>query len=189
MEILVASACGSLVIIGVLIFMNFARLAASGIMAQAMVSDTAARTIAHMKDRIRLATSITVDATGNILTLGFDDNYNVDSDGDGNLYNDQDHYEVFQFTGTNGTNSATASSNSLIYTPKVGVSGSKVLVSSGIRNLPGYNIFTLANPGAVIIRFGVVDTYTRDRFQSIDIQATCLSMNRPASSSTIGVIP
>jgi hypothetical protein len=189
LELLVASSCGALVIASALVFMNFAHVSVSGIMAQSMVSDTAAHAVAYMQSRIRFATSITTDASGKTLTLGFDDDYTVDSDGDGSPYNDKDHYETVQFTGTSGTNWATASSNRLIYTPKVGVAGSSVLVPFGVRNLPGYNIFTIANTTTVLIRFGVVDSASRDRFQSIDIQATGVPLNRPASASFISVLP
>jgi len=180
LELIVASACGVLVLGSFMVFLLFARVSLSGIMAQAMVSDTAAHAIALMQSRIRLADYIAVDSTGNTLTLGFDDNPAVDSDGDGNPYDDKDHYETFQFTGANGTNSATAASNRLIYTPKVGTAGSSVLVSAGVRNLPGNNIFAAGNFNTVIIRFGVVDTNTRDRFQSIDIQALGVSLNTVA---------
>ena len=188
-EVLVASSCAGIILVGMCGFLYFAGTSTSGIMAQARVSDLAGRAIADMQSRIRLATSITIDASGNTLTLGFDDDYNTDSNGDGVTYNDQDHYETFQFIGTNGTNSATTSSNCLIYTPKVGVARTKVQVPSGVRNLPGYNIFSIPYPGTVVIRFGVVDSYSRDRFQAIDIQATGVSLNRPASTTVVGVIP
>lgn len=189
LELLVASSCGGLVIASAMVFMNFARISVSGIAAQVKVSDTAGHAIAFLQSRIRLATSVAVDASGNTLTLGFDDDPTVDSDGDGVTYNDQDHYETFQFVGTNGTSSTTASANKLVYTPKVGVAGNSVLVRSGVRNLPSYNIFSIANSTTVLIRFGVVDTNTRDRFQSIDIQATGVPLNRPASSNVVGILP
>lgn len=188
MELLVASSCASIVLATASGFLYFAGLSVSGITAEARLSDSAGHAIAYMQSRIRVATSITTDALGNTLTLGFDDNYTVDSNGDGIPWNDQDHYETFRFQGTNGTNSATASSNSLIYTPKVGAVGT-ALVPSGVRNLPGYNIFTMPYPGMVLIRFGVVDSNTRDHFQSIDIQATGVSLNRPVSGNVVGIVP
>jgi len=181
LEVIVASACGALVLGSFMVFLLFARVSLSGIAAQAMVSDTAGRTVEFMQSRIRLADYISVDSTGNTLTLAFDDNPAVDSDipPDGNPYNDKDHYEVFQFNGTNGTNSATAAGNSLTYKPNRALPGTIVLVSAGVRNLPGNNIF--ANPSTststVLIRFGIVDTNTRDRFQSIDIQAMGVALN------------
>lgn len=189
LEVLVASSAAALVIGCALVFMKFARVSVSGILSQAIVSNTSAHAIAHMRRRIQLATSTTTDAAGNTLTLGFDDNYQTDSDGDGSTYNDRDHYETFQFTGTNGTSAAAASSNCLVYTPKVGTPGSSLLVRFGVRNLPSYKIFTIPNPGTVVIRFGVVDINARDRFQSIDIQGTGVSLNRPVSSNVISILP
>ena len=189
LELLVASSCAALLIAGGLVFMNFAQVSVLGIAAQATVSSSAARAIAFMQSRIRFATSVTADTAGNTLTLGFDDDYKVDSDNDGLAFNDQNHYETFGLSGTNVTNSATASSNRLIYTPKVGANRNSVLVPFGVRNLPGLKIFTIANLNTAIIRFGVVDPSSQDRFQSIDVQATGVSLNRPASSTVIAVTP
>lgn len=189
LEVLVASSVGAVIMGIALIFLTFAQRSISGIAAQAMVSDTAAGAITRIQSRIRVATSISVDSTGNTLTLGFDDNYQTDSDGDGKTYNDQDHWETFQFSGTNGTSATATASNRLLYTSKVGTTAASVLVPFGVRNLPGYKIFTAGTPGTVVIRFGITDPTTRDRFQSVDIQATGVSLNRPASSSVIGFIP
>lgn len=188
-ELLVASTCGSLALASAVVFMNFARISLSGIAAQAKVSDNAAGALAFLQSRIRVATSVAVDAAGNKLTLGFDDDYTVDSDGDGSAYNDKDHYETFQFVGTNSTNSASCGGNSLIYTPKVGVANSWPLVRSGVRNLPSNNIFAIANTYTVLIRFGVVDPSARDRFQAVDIQATGIPLNRPVQSNFVGILP
>lgn len=188
-EVLVASSIAGIILASALVFMNFARVSISGIAAQAMISDSASNAVMDMRNRIRVATSTVVDSAGNTLTLGFDDNYQTDSDGDGSAYNDKDHYETFQFTGTNGTNWAGAASNRLIYTPRVGVAGSNVVIPFGVRNLPGQQIFSMPYAGRVVIRFGVVDFAARDRFQSIEIQATGVSMNRTASKNFIAVIP
>lgn len=188
-ELVAATAAASLVIGSALVFMSFARVSVSGITAQTIVGNKAGYGIEFIQSRIRLATSVTVDATGNTLTLGFDDNYQVDSDGDGIAYNDKDHYETFQFSGANGTDAATAATNRLIYTPKVGSPGNKIILPFGVRNLPGYNIFMVPSPNTAVIRFGMVDPNARDRFQSIDIQAVAVSLNRPTSSNVISILP
>jgi hypothetical protein len=64
-----------------------------------------------------------------------------------------------------------------------------LLVPAGVRNLPGYNIFTVTNRSTTIVRFGVVDGYGRDRYQSIDIQATAVPLNRPAATNFIAILP
>lgn len=187
MEVMVAASVATGVTAGALVFMNFARVSASGIAGQAMVSDNAANAILFIKSRIRPATSVAVNASGNTLTLGFDDDFTTDSDADGSPYNDKDHYEEFRFTGTNVTDAAKATANRMIYVPKVGVTGSSVLVRFGVRNLPTYKIFTIPNPNTVIMRFGVVDTNARDYFQSVDIQAMGVALNRPVSKNVISI--
>jgi prepilin-type N-terminal cleavage/methylation domain-containing protein len=188
-EVLVASSVAGVAIVGTLLFTRFVRISITGVTSQMMVSNAAGNAMATLRSRIRVSTSTTVDATGNTLTLGFDDNNAVDSDGDGSFYNDKDHYETFVFSGTNSTNWATASSNRIIYTPRVGVARTSTLISSGVRNLPNQKIFAVPYPGVVVIRFGVVDVGARDRFQSIDVQATGLSLNRPASNTVISILP
>ena len=188
-EVLVASSAAAIVIAGALAFVNFVRISITGVSSQMMINNSAVNAIAFMRSRIRVASSTTVDANGNTLTLGFDDNYSVDSDGDGSFYNDKDHYETFAFSGTNGTGLTTSASNRIIYTPRVGLTANSTVVPSGVRNLPGRKIFAVSSPGVVVIRFGVVDTKVRDRYQSIDIQATGVSLNRPASQSVISIIP
>ena len=188
-ELLVASSAAAVVIAGALAFVNFVRISITGVSSQMMITNSAGNAIAFMRSRIRVASSTTVDANGNTLTLGFDDNFSADSDGDGSFYNDKDHYETFAFVGTNGTGLTTSVSTRLVYTPKVGVAGNSTLIPSGVRNLPSRKIFAVSSPGVVVIRFGVVDTKVRDRYQSIDIQATGVSLNRPASKSVISIIP
>jgi Tfp pilus assembly protein PilW len=189
MEVLVATSIGMVLIGGTMMFINNASVSVSGITAQATLNYKAGQAIEFMQSRIQFATSISNDASGNALTLAFDDNYNVDSDGDGKTYNDKDHFERFQFLGVNGTNSSATASNSLIYIPRVGGTSRQVLLQSGVRNLPGFNIFTMTNGTTAVIRFGVVDPYGRDRFQSLDIQATGVSLNRRSSTNVISILP
>jgi hypothetical protein len=112
-----------------------------------------------------------------MLTLGFDDDPATDSDLDGKPYNDKDHFEQFRFQGVNGT-SPEVSSNTLIYVPKTGAAPQQVLISAGVRNLPGNKIFSVATPTRVIIRFGVVDGHARAGYHAIDIQTTAIPLNR-----------
>ena len=64
-----------------------------------------------------------------------------------------------------------------------------MLIPAGVRNLPGYNIFTLSNYSEVLVRFGIFDRNSRDHYQGIDIQATAYSLNRPASTNFISILP
>ena len=188
-ELVVSVGATGLIVAAAFMFVSFARVSVSMIMAQTVLGDQSGRAVAFMQSRIRLANSVSVDAAGNTLTLGFDDDPKTDSDGDTITYNDKDHYESFQFQGTNGTNSTTATANKIVYTKKVGVTAAKTIVPYGVRNLPSYNIFSVPNPNTVVIRFGMVDPNTRDRFQSIDIQATGVALNMPRTSAIVGIIP
>jgi hypothetical protein len=98
-----------------------------------------------------------------------------------------DHFERFQFIGSNGTNNYAG--NKLIYIADISKSNQVVLIPTGVRNLPGYPIFTVTNSATTIIRFGIVDGYGRDHFQSIDIQSMAVPLNRPKATNIIATFP
>lgn len=185
-EVMVAGSIGLLVMGGAMSFLWFSGLGISGVTSQAMANQRAGNAIEFIQSRARLAVS--VDASSNVLTLGFDDDPTTDSDHDGIAYNDRDHYERFQFVGANGTSTG-ANTNSLIYIPNIARTNQRVLIPAGVRNLPGYNIFTIANGTTTVIRYGVVDGYGPDHFQSIDIQGTAVPLNRPRGTNFIAILP
>ncbi len=188
LELLVAGAVGLLIMAGTMTFMYFSSLSVSGISSQATLNQQAGNAIEFIQSRVRYATMVSNGPAGNTLTLGFDDNPAADSNGDGISYNDKDHYERFKFIGVNGSASIVAS-NRLVYLSNIASTAQKVLIPNGVRNLPGFNIFTVTNGATVIVRFGVVDTYARDHYQSIDIQATAVPLNRPAATNFVGILP
>jgi len=187
-ELMVAMGLGLLVSGGMMVYLQFAGISLSGIRTEAILSQQAGNAIEFIQSRARLATSVSTDASGNVLTLSFDDDPSVDSDGDGIPYNDKNHFEQFQFVGVNGSTNQT-STNSLIYIPNTSSSASWMLISSGVHNLPAYNIFTVMNVSTVIIRIGLVDGYGRDHYQSVDIQATAVPLNRTAATNFISILP
>jgi len=188
MEVMVASAVGLLVMGGAMAFMQFAGTSMSGVTAQSGINQQAGNAIEFIQSRARLATMVSNDASGKVLTLAFDDNPLVDSDGDGKAYNDQNHFERFQFLGLNGSTN-TASTNSLVYIPDISGTNRQVLISSGIHTLPGYNIFTVTNRSTAIIRFRIVPAYAAGHYQSVDIQATAVPLNRPPGTNVISIVP
>jgi Tfp pilus assembly protein PilW len=188
-ELLVAFTIALVVIGGTMVFFSFAAVATSGVIGQTVLNAKSGNAIEFIQARIQLATMISNDVAGNSLTLGFDDSPTVDSDGDGKAFNDVNHLEEFKFIGINGTNSETASSNKLVYYRIKGQTANKVLVPTGVRNLPGFKIFTITNVTTAIIRFGLVDTYKRDHYQAVDIQGTGVSLNRPAVTNVISILP
>lgn len=188
-EVMVATGILVLVTAGAMTFMSFAGVSFSGITAQNVACGRAGSAIELIQSRMRFATTVSNNASGNILTLGFDDNYSVDSDGDGKPYNDKNHFERFMFQGVNTTNAAACSTNRLVYVPNIASANSRVLVPKGLRNLPRYNIFTITNQAIAIIRFGIVDVNNRDRYQAVEIQGTAVSLNRPSTTNFVGILP
>jgi Tfp pilus assembly protein PilW len=184
-ELMVAMAISTMILGVVMAFINFASMTMSGITAQSAVNEQAAGALQLIQNRARLATMVTNDNSGSTLTFGFDDNYGVDSNGDKLPYNDTDHLEKFRVIGTS-TNLAT-STNSLVYISANGYQ--KVLIPTGVCKLPGRNIFTVTNQATALIRFAVVDTYARNRYQSIDIQSAAVILNRRFSTNTITILP
>jgi type II secretory pathway pseudopilin PulG len=187
-ELMVASAISLLVIAGAMTFVWFSGLGISGVGAQALTNQRAGNAIEFIQSRARLALCVSNDSSGNALTLGFDDDPTTDSDGDGIAYNDKDHYERFQFIGVNGSTN-NCSTNQLVYIPDIRNSYQRPLIPAGVRNLPGYKIFTVTNGFITIVRFGIVDNYSMDRYQSTDIQGTVVPYNRPAATNLVGIVP
>lgn len=186
-EIMVAAALGLLVMGGVMAFLWFCGLGVSGVGAQALCNQRAGNAAEFIQSRARFAISASNDNSGNALTLAFDDDPTTNSDHNGLTYDDMDHFERFQFIGINGTNNFAG--NKLIYIPDIKKSNQVVLIPTGVRNLPGYPIFTVTNSATTIICFGIVDGYGRDHFQSIDIQTMAVPLNRPKATNMISAFP
>ena len=188
-EVMVALAIMLGVLAGVMAFVNGTGISLSGITAHNGLIQQAGHSIDLIQDRVRFATRISSDGSGNVLTLGFDDDMDVDSNRDGKSHNDQNHFEQFSFSGVNSTDHAACSNNRLIYVPNTASTTTRVLIPKGVRNLPGCKIFAITNQTTAIIRLGIVDTYKRDHYQAIDLQGTAVSLNRPAATNLITILP
>ena len=187
-ELIVASAISLLVMSGVIVFMDLAGKSLSSATAQTFLNQEAGSAMGFILGRVRVATSITNDASGNTLTLGFDDDFTVDKDHDGKAYNDQDHFEQFQFRNGDGKDDTTAD-NSLVYIPRVGTAQTRILVPSGIRKLPNRQVFTITNRTTVLINLGLADGYSRDWNQSVDLQLAAVPRNRPTITNVVSILP
>ncbi len=188
LEVMVASSILVVVVGGAVTFMSFAGVSASGITTQNIASGQAGLAVELIQSRTRFATSMSINPAGNVLTLGIDEDYTKDYDGDGKTYNDQNHFERFMFVGVNSTNAAACSSNRLVYISNVASNSTRVLVPKGVRNLPLYNIFTVTNGVTALIRFGIVDGNRRDYYQAVEIQGMAVSLNRN-TTNFISILP
>jgi prepilin-type N-terminal cleavage/methylation domain-containing protein len=189
-ELMVASAIALMVLAAGYSFLSFALKAMAGASAQTVLNNKGGTAIEFIEARARFATYMATSTSGNTLTLGFDDNYNVDSDGNGKTYDDRDHYEQFKFQGTNSTNVLACAGNQLIYIPNTNSATSRVLISGGVRNLPGFKIFSTTNQVITVIRFGIADpNLNNDHYQAIDLQGSAVSLNRPWTNNIITIAP
>lgn len=191
MEMLVAVGISSLMLAMTSTFAIMTARSTSGVVQQAVINDQAGRVSELIFNRVRFATSLAVDATGNTLTLSFDDDFMTDSSipPDKKTYNDRDHYEVFQFLTGDGSD-ATTTDNRLIYKPRSDVAITNVLLRSAIRKLPNVKIFVLTNEtSTVLMHFGLVDSYSTDGYQEVDIKTAFLARNSPDTSKLIKILP
>jgi hypothetical protein len=177
-----STAIGVFVIAAFAVYIKAQAPFVSSITQQSTMNFQAANALEIIQNRVRLATLISNSADGATITLGFDDNPAVDSNRDGDPYDDTDHFERFQVQ-TNAT------TNSLVYIPLVGSNYTQVLVPAGVRPLPGLPYFSVSNRAFVFINFGVVDLNPNDYYQTVDIQGRGVSLNRMATTNGITILP
>lgn len=185
-ETLFAVGIGTIVLAMTGTFITMAVRSTSGIVAQTMFNTQAGRTSELMFNRIRFATSLTNNAAGDTLTMGFDDDFQVDSDGDGKTYDDRNHYEIFQFTQgqllyySMTTNSIFGTTNVLI----------KSSANTSVTNVPNQSFFAVTNATTtVIVNYLLVDRYASDGYQSCAIQTMFLARNRTDPSTVVLLLP
>ena len=185
-EVLVSLTLGLLLMALSMNFFCAALRSLSSSNAQGIINNQGAYALALIQSRVRLATLVSNNVSGTTLTLGFDDNPLVDSNGDGIPYNDQDHYERFQIQNIGTTNAIT---NALFYYPDITVTNHRVLISAGVTNLPGWKSFTVTNSATVLIRLNIVDPYSCDHYQSLDLQGAAVSLNRAVATNSVSILP
>ena len=177
-ELLVASAIAIFVMSGFFIFSDFTGRSLAGIARQNLLNQKAGYAADYLVSRIRLATFVTNDASGNTLILAFDDSPTVDSNGDGIFGNDRDHWELFQFQNVDGSDT-TAADNRLIYKPNTNATASTTLINGCLRKLPNLPVFSITNQATVRINYGMLDSLTAERSQTIEIRTQAVRRNRP----------
>lgn len=188
-ELLVASAIGVMIVGGAYFFLMFSLRAIAGISTQTVLNQKGGNAMEFIQTRVRFATTNFVSSTGNTLTLGFDDDPSTDSDGNGRTYDDRDHYEQFKFVGVNSSNVLDCVSNQLVYIANTNSTTERVLISGGVRNLPGFKVFSTPNSSLVIVRFDICDSSPNIHFHAVDLQGTAVSLNRFGNTNVISIYP
>jgi hypothetical protein len=186
-EVLIASALGIMILTGTVAFMSFASRSLSGATIQTFLNNEAGNGMELILSRVRLATSITADTSQNTLTLGFDDNFAIDSNSDGKPYNDVVHQERFQFQNGDG-NDNTFADNVIVYIPNIATTNRQTLLRM-VRKLPNTPVFALTNLSTVKINLGVADTYASDGRQAVELQLIAVPRNRPAATNVVSILP
>lgn len=127
--------------------------------------------------RIRLANTVSNDASGNTLTLSYDDDPEVDSDGDGITWNDRNHAEQLQFVDSDGS-TTTLLDNTIIYRTNASAGMSSTLVPQSVRKLSGLPVFAVTNTSTVLINFGLLYTNSQIQSQAIEIRTKARLRNK-----------
>jgi Tfp pilus assembly protein PilW len=190
-EALVAIAIGMSVVTGAMFLNIFALKGVSASTSQTQQNLMAGTALELIEGRVRLATMVSNDAAGNTLTLAFDTNTLVDSSNgvSGIPWANWDRFEQFKFVGTNTTNTTGCASNELVWIPNVAQPDEQeILIPTGVRNLPGHNIFSVTNTVLATICFGIVDINPQDYYNGIEIQAMAASLNRPQVNNMIRIL-
>lgn len=187
MELLVAIGISVLILAGIAAFLKLAGASLSSTATQTFINYRTSSASEFLFSKIRFATAVSAggDASGKTLRIGIDENYAVDSvkDDDKIPYNDADHYEIFQFQNGDG-NDSTVADNRLIHKTNELSNAYTVLISTGVRALPGKKIFLVDTQTFLVqVNFAVVDAYARDGYQACDIQGALIPRNRTPTST------
>jgi hypothetical protein len=175
-ELSVAFGVAMLMMAGFMGFMVTSARMSQGIAKQSVMNQQAGNGLELMIQRIRLANTMSVDAQGETLTLGFDDDPTVDNDFDGLVYDDTDHTEMFSFGYPSGAKKPLQGINFICWISSIGPTTRQMYAS--VRKLPNLDVFTLTNGDAtVLINFGLIDTYGNDATQNIEIRTAVTRRN------------
>jgi prepilin-type N-terminal cleavage/methylation domain-containing protein len=188
MEMLIATGITSVIAGGAMMFMFVGGKMMAGLAVQTAMNDQASDVTEFVVRRVRRATSVSTSSGGNILQLGFDDNYTQDSNKDGSISNDRDHYESFEFLNPDG-NSSTLADNQLVYRARTNGPVTLVLVPNGIEPLPRQAVFAVTNRATVLFSFKLADGAAGNGLQGCDIRTVVVARNRTAATNTVTVIP
>ena len=175
-EFIFAAGISGIVLAGMVIFVAMASRSLQGITTQNTVNQDASHASEYMLERIRLANTLAVSGGGNTLTLTFDDDPDTDSNGDTKTYNDRDHTEQFQFTNVDGSDTTT-DENKITYNANTATGTAVNLVPNRVRKLPSTAVFTITNSTQVLVNFGLVDSYSNDLFQALEIKTSAVRRN------------
>ena len=149
-----------------------------GVTTQTSDNQSVGNGVELMISRIRMANTASNDATCSTLQLSFDDDPDVDSDGDGTTWNDKDHYELFIFK-SGDTNLATLDDNYIAYATNKNSGTTNIIIPSYVRQLSGLPVFSVSNNNTTVwINFGLLTTNATPLSQAIEIRTKAVIRNK-----------
>lgn len=172
------------VVAAMVVFTEMSTRTLASVNQQTLSNQKAAQFASYLTQRVRAANFMTNNAGETEALLAFDDDSAVDSNGDGNPYNDRDHYELFSFH-DGDQNPDTYEDNQILYRPNTNQSIVIELVQSGVKYLPGTNIFVMADhpPGTtngfrtLHLNVGFYKEEGGNRTQTIEIRTSAFRRN------------
>ena len=183
-EAMVAFGVIGFVVAAMVVFTEMSTRTLASVNQQTLSNQKAGQFSAYLTQRVRAANFMTNNAVATEILLSFDDNTAVDSDSDGNSFNDRDHYELFSFN-DGDDDPATYADNQLLYRPNTNQSIVIELVKSGVKYLPGTNLFVMADHPAgttngyrtVHMNIGFYSEEGGNRTQTIELKTSAFRRN------------
>jgi len=176
-ELTIVMAVALMIVGALVVFSTSTGRVLVSITSQSTHNQTAGNGVEFLISRIRQANTASVDVAGITLNLGFDDNSEVDSNGDQIKWNDRDRWEQFQFVDADNV-AATLENNTIAYRTNTALGTARTMVPANTRRLSGLPIFSLTNNSTVIIRFGLLTTNETPFSQAIEIRTQATLRNR-----------
>lgn len=166
-ELVIASTIIAVAGVAFVSVMNFSGYAMLGITQQSEFNNMASNTTIQIIQRTRYSHTFEVSGEGTTLTLSFDDDSEVDSDDDGDFYNDTDHTEIFKYAEGAITHQSAADA-----TPHAIVTGARLLNDAEIFTI------TPSKPRQIDINFELYNKLNNNgRTQRIDISTSAYRVN------------
>jgi hypothetical protein len=176
MEFVIATALTTLAV-GVLVILSSGLgQTILSITSQMSHNQNAGNGVEFILSRIELANSASNDASGNVLTLSFDDDPDVDSNNDSLSWNDQDHFEQFIYR-SSGTNWNSDADNFIYHRSNTNSAASNIIVPSSVRGLTGSKIFKVSN-NVVFVNFRLLTTNQSAFSQNVEIRTRGIFRNK-----------
>ena len=183
-EMLIGLSIVGFAVAAMTVFAEVAMRSLASVNQQALANQKVGQLSTFLTQRVRAANFMTNNPAQTEILLAFDDDTSTDSDSDENAYNDRDHYELIAFQDLDG-NPLTLTDNSIIYRPNTNLSPVVVVVSGGVKYLPGTNLFVMTDLPAgstngfrsVHVNLGFYYEEGGNRTQTIELRTSAFRRN------------